>query len=134
MCSVVRAAWWSLPALRKTWSQLGSGLPLGGGDRPHRRWWVLTWGKADSLRVVATSDGSDIGRVPAPRPLTAAQARLRVLQPKAARQTGCGLIIDRDLNAAINLARLGQTTRWVHRVPPTVGRWRWVGGRTWSHP
>ncbi|MGH3490515.1 MAG: IS607 family element RNA-guided endonuclease TnpB [Actinopolymorphaceae bacterium] len=44
--------------------------------------------KADSLLVIATPDGTEVGRVPAPRPLTAAQTRLRVLQRKAARQTG----------------------------------------------
>lgn len=34
----------------------------------------------------------------------------------------CGLIIDRDLNAAINLARLGQTQLLGERVPPGVAR------------
>ncbi|WP_446223647.1 IS607 family element RNA-guided endonuclease TnpB [Nocardia sp. IBHARD005] len=40
------------------------------------------------LLVVAAADGTEIERVPAPKPLTAAQARLRVLQRKAARQQG----------------------------------------------
>ncbi|MFC9895402.1 IS607 family element RNA-guided endonuclease TnpB [Nocardia sp. NPDC127579] len=44
--------------------------------------------KADSLLVVATPDGRELGRVPAPKPLTATQARLRALQRCAARQTG----------------------------------------------
>src|SRR5690242_15342946 len=44
--------------------------------------------KADSLLVVAAPDGREIGRVPAPKSLTAAQARLRALQRKAARQQG----------------------------------------------
>jgi putative transposase len=44
--------------------------------------------KAGSLLVVATPDGAEISRVPAPKSLTAAQARLRVLQRKAARQHG----------------------------------------------
>ncbi|TVY99882.1 transposase [Trebonia kvetii] len=44
--------------------------------------------KADSLLVIATPDGREIGRVPAPKSLTAAQARLRGLQRKAARQQG----------------------------------------------
>ncbi|MFD4442701.1 IS607 family element RNA-guided endonuclease TnpB [Nocardia sp. NPDC058519] len=40
------------------------------------------------LLVVAAADGTEIERVPAPKPLTAAQTRLRVLQRKAARQQG----------------------------------------------
>ena len=44
--------------------------------------------KAGSLLVVATPDGAEISRVPAPKSLTAAQARLRALQRKAARQHG----------------------------------------------
>jgi putative transposase len=44
--------------------------------------------KADALLVVGTPGGHEIGRVPAPKSLTAAQARLRALQRKAARQHG----------------------------------------------
>jgi putative transposase len=44
--------------------------------------------KADSLLVVAAPDGREIDRVPAPKSLTAAQARLRALQRRAARQQG----------------------------------------------
>jgi putative transposase len=44
--------------------------------------------KADSLLVIAASDGREIGRVPAPKTLAAAQARLRALQRRAARQRG----------------------------------------------
>lgn len=44
--------------------------------------------KADSLLVVATPDGAEVERVPAPKSLTAAQSRLRALQRKAARQRG----------------------------------------------
>jgi putative transposase len=46
--------------------------------------------KADSLLVTAAPDGREIERVPAPKSLTAAQARLRALQRKAARQQGIG--------------------------------------------
>jgi len=42
--------------------------------------------KADSLLVAGTPDGIEIERVPAPKSLAAAQARLRSLQRKAARQ------------------------------------------------
>ena len=42
--------------------------------------------KADSLLVVATPDGAEVERVPAPKSLTTAQSRLRALQRKAARQ------------------------------------------------
>jgi putative transposase len=42
--------------------------------------------KAGSLLVVGTPDGIEAGRVPAPKSLAAAQARLRSLQRKAARQ------------------------------------------------
>jgi putative transposase len=41
-----------------------------------------------NLLVAAAADGTVIVRVPAPRPLAAAQARLRALQRKAARQVG----------------------------------------------
>ena len=44
--------------------------------------------KADSLLVIAAPDGREIERVPAPKSLTAAQARLRALQRRAARQQG----------------------------------------------
>ncbi|MGN5239647.1 IS607 family element RNA-guided endonuclease TnpB [Rhodococcus sp. SJ-3] len=44
--------------------------------------------KADSLIVVATPDGRELDRVPAPKSLTAAQARLRALQRRVARQHG----------------------------------------------
>ncbi|NLE79431.1 MAG: IS200/IS605 family element transposase accessory protein TnpB [Rhodococcus sp.] len=44
--------------------------------------------KADSLLVVATPDGTEVQRVHAPKSLSAAQARLRVSQRKAARQHG----------------------------------------------
>lgn len=40
------------------------------------------------LIVVATSDGTELERVPAPKPLTRARARLRVLQRTAARRYG----------------------------------------------
>ncbi|WP_254358746.1 IS607 family element RNA-guided endonuclease TnpB [Mycolicibacterium peregrinum] len=44
--------------------------------------------KAGSLVVVATPDGVEVARASAPKPLTAAQARLRRLQRRAARQHG----------------------------------------------
>ena len=44
--------------------------------------------KAGALLVVATPDGHEIARVPASRSLTAAQARLRALQRRSARQMG----------------------------------------------
>jgi putative transposase len=40
------------------------------------------------LLVVATPDGAEVGRVPAPKSFSAAQAQLRVLQRTAARQQG----------------------------------------------
>jgi putative transposase len=40
------------------------------------------------LLVVAAPDGTEAGRIPAPKPLAAAQARLRALQRRAARQHG----------------------------------------------
>ncbi len=44
--------------------------------------------KADALLVVATPDGREVDRVPAPKSLSAAQARLQALQRRAARQHG----------------------------------------------
>ncbi|MED5813674.1 IS607 family element RNA-guided endonuclease TnpB [Mycolicibacterium sp. 050232] len=44
--------------------------------------------RADGLLVVATPDGCEVARVPAPRSLSAAQRRLRMLQRRAARQHG----------------------------------------------
>ncbi len=44
--------------------------------------------KADALLVVATPDGTELDRVPAPKSLTAAQSRLRALQRRATRQHG----------------------------------------------
>jgi putative transposase len=44
--------------------------------------------KADALLVIAGPDGREIRRVPAPKSLGAAQARLQALQRRAARQQG----------------------------------------------
>lgn len=55
---------------------------------PHRVVGVDVGVKADSLLVVATPGGTEIDRVAAPKSLTAAQARLRALQRRAARQHG----------------------------------------------
>ncbi|WP_454791104.1 IS607 family element RNA-guided endonuclease TnpB [Mycolicibacterium lutetiense] len=44
--------------------------------------------KADSLLVVADAEGVEVARVPAPKSLSAAQRRLRMLQRRAARQCG----------------------------------------------
>jgi putative transposase len=44
--------------------------------------------KADSLLVVAAPDGTEVARVGAPKALTAALSRLRVLQRRTARQHG----------------------------------------------
>ena len=44
--------------------------------------------KPDGLLVVATPDGIEVDRIPAPNSLSAAQARLRALQRRAARQRG----------------------------------------------
>ncbi len=57
----------------------GAGVPVVGVD---------VGVKAGSLLVIAAPDGREIGRVPAPKSLTAAQARLRALQRRAARQQG----------------------------------------------
>ncbi|HYX60222.1 MAG TPA: RNA-guided endonuclease TnpB family protein, partial [Streptosporangiaceae bacterium] len=40
------------------------------------------------LLVAAAPDGTEVARIPAPKPLTRAQARIRALQRKAARQVG----------------------------------------------
>ena len=45
-------------------------------------------GSAHSLLVIATPGGTELGRVTAPKSLTAAHARLRALQRRAARQHG----------------------------------------------
>jgi putative transposase len=48
------------------------------------------------LMVIATPEGVEVDRVPAPKPLVAAQARLRALQRRASRQSGP---YDPDTNA-----------------------------------
>lgn len=60
-------------------NHVGMGVPVVGVD---------VGVKADSLLVVATPEGREIGRVPAPKSYAAAQARLRALQRRAARQQG----------------------------------------------
>ncbi|MGW9181707.1 IS607 family element RNA-guided endonuclease TnpB, partial [Agromyces sp. NPDC055658] len=55
---------------------------------PHQIVGVDVGVKVDSLLVVATPAGVEIARIPAPKSLTAAQARLRTLQRRAARQRG----------------------------------------------
>lgn len=55
---------------------------------PHRVVGVDVGVKADSLLVVASPDGVEVQRIPAPKPLTAAQHRLGILQRRAARRQG----------------------------------------------
>jgi putative transposase len=58
-------------------AHIGAGAPAVGVD---------VGVKADSLLVIGAPDGREIGRVPAPKSLAAAQGRLRALQRRAARQ------------------------------------------------
>ncbi|OBG02451.1 MULTISPECIES: IS607 family element RNA-guided endonuclease TnpB [Mycobacterium avium complex (MAC)] len=44
--------------------------------------------KADRLLVIATPDGTEVDRIPAPKSLSTAQSRLRALQRQAARRRG----------------------------------------------
>jgi putative transposase len=60
-------------------AHVAAGVPVAGVD---------VGVKAGSLLVIAAPDGREIRRVPAPKSLTGAQARLRALQRKAARQQG----------------------------------------------
>ncbi len=66
----------------------GKARPATAARSPHPVVGVDVGVKADSLLVMATPDGTEIGRVAAPKSLTAAQARLRTLQRRAARQLG----------------------------------------------
>ena len=65
--------------------------------------------KAGSLLVIAAPDGREIPRVPAPKSLTGAQARLRALQRRAARQQGPRNPGDRDPQAPVET--LGEDER-----------------------
>ena len=58
----------------------------------------------NDLLVVATGDGVEVDRIPAPKPLVAAQAKLRALQRRAARQRG-----PYDPDAKV---RRGPSQRW----------------------
>jgi putative transposase len=69
--------------------------------------------KADSLLVVATPDGMEIDRIAAPKPLSAAQARLRALQRRAARRQG-------PYDPATDTRR-APSTRWL-RTQARIGR------------
>ena len=60
-------------------AHVGAGVPTVGVD---------VGVKADALLVIASPDGRETARVPAPKSLAAAQDRLRALQRKAARQHG----------------------------------------------
>jgi putative transposase len=71
--------------------------------------------KADSFLVTAAPDGREIERVPAPKSLTAAQARLRAPQREAARQQG-----PRDPAAG---TRRPPSKRWA-RTSRRIGRTR----------
>lgn len=66
----------------------GKSRPAHAPRSPHPVVGVDVGVKADSLLVVATPDGVEIDRIPAPKSLTAAQSRLRALQRRAARQHG----------------------------------------------
>lgn len=70
--------------------------------------------KADSLIVVATPDGREVDRVAAPKSLTKAQARLRVLQRKTARQHGPYDPVTRTKRAPSN--RWGKQQRRINRT------------------
>ncbi|MGB3473472.1 MAG: IS607 family element RNA-guided endonuclease TnpB [Mycobacterium sp.] len=69
--------------------------------------------KADSLLVVATPEGHEVDRIAAPKSLSAAQARLRALQRRAARQCG-----PYDCQTR---ARRQQSKRW-RRTQARIGR------------
>jgi len=69
--------------------------------------------KADSLLVVATPDGAEVARVPAPKSLTAAQAWLRAYHRRAARQQGP--------NDPTTKARRRASNRW-RRTQARVGK------------
>jgi putative transposase len=66
----------------------GKSRPAHAPRSPHPVVGVDVGVKADSLLVVGTPGGAELGRVPAPKSLTAAQVRLRGLQRRAARQHG----------------------------------------------
>lgn len=66
----------------------GKCRPAHAARSPHPVVGVDVGVKADSLLVIATPGGTEIGRVAAPKSLTAAQAQLRRLQRRAARQHG----------------------------------------------
>lgn len=77
--------------------------------------------KADALLVVGTPEGAEIGRVPAPKSLSRAQARLRTLQRKAARQHGPYDPTTRTRRQPSKRwqrtqARLGKTHAWAANV------------------
>ncbi len=65
-----------------------SQVPAQAGGSPDPVVGVDVGVKADALLVVATPDGREVSRTPAPKSLTAAQGRLRALGRKAARQQG----------------------------------------------
>lgn len=66
----------------------GKSRPAHAPRSPHPVVGVDVGVKADSLLVIATPEGTEVARVDAPKSLTAAQARLRRLQRRAARQHG----------------------------------------------
>jgi hypothetical protein len=82
--------------------------------------------RAGSLLVIAAPDGRESGRILAPKSLTAAQARLRALQRKAARQQGPLGSGHEDQEAAVQA--LGQNEP-AHRAHPRARRRR-APGRT----
>jgi putative transposase len=65
------------------------------------------------LLVVASPDGDEVDRIPAPKPLVAAQAKLRALQRRAARQHG-----PYDLASEV---RRDPSKRW-RRTQARIGR------------
>lgn len=83
-------------------AHVGRGAPVVGVDVGVR-----------DLLVVATPDGCEVARIPAPKSLAAAQTRLRVLQRRAARQRGpCD---------PVTKARRHASKRWI-RTQRRIGR------------
>ena len=85
--------------------------PAHAGRSPHRVVGVDVGVK--DLLVVATADGVEVDRIPAPKPLTRAESRLRAAQRQAARRCGP---YDADTKT-----RREPSKRW-HRANARVGR------------
>ena len=92
--------------------------PAHAGRSPHRVVGVDVGVK--DLLVVATADGVEVDRIPAPKPLTRAESRLRAAQRQAARRCGPTIPTRRRAGSRRNAGRANARVGRIHATVAAI--------------